>query len=108
MRAGKLDKRLVFEQPSNVKGAMGGSTTTWATFCTVWGGIHPISGRETLSADMIDTEITAKCFIRYKAGITPDMRISHDGKLWNIHAVINKDLANKYLEILISEGLNDG
>ena len=44
----------------------------------------------------------------YKAGITPDMRISHDGKLWNIHAVINKDLANKYLEILISEGLNDG
>lgn len=108
IRAGQLRQVVVIEKPINTKGNMGGTSSGWQTFATVRAQLSPLSGRETLSADMIDSEVTARAYLRYIPGITTDMRLNHNGELWNIKAVINQHSRNRQLELLLISGLNDG
>ena len=52
MRAGRLRHVATIEHKVNVKGSMGGTTTTWQAFASVRVDIVPISGREKLATNM--------------------------------------------------------
>lgn len=113
IRAGTLRRRLVIEQRSTSQDTAGEPVATWTTVATVWGDIAPISGRELLTAQAINTEISHQITIRYQAALADSKimagrRISYGGRYFNIHAVMNEDERNRVLMILASEGLNDG
>lgn len=108
MEAGKLRHILRIEQVTETRDSIGGVTQAWTEYATVRGSLEPLSGREVFMAAQLQAEVTGRARIRYLAGITPKMRIEHDGKYYDILAVIDRELRHRWLELLVSEGLRDG
>ena len=108
MRAGEIRKRIVIEQRSTAQDTFGGQVTTWSVVATVWAGIRPMSGRELITAQAVQSEVTHQIIMRYQAGIAARMRVRHDGRLFNILAVLDQNERHRQLTLLCQEGLTDG
>lgn len=108
MRAGTLRHVFVIEQPSNVKGAMGGSSQTWSTFATVRGGLDFSASKQVVAAQQINSEIIGIATIRYIPGVTGDMRINHGGTYYDISQPYSPSGRNVELKIPFTTGLNNG
>lgn len=105
MRPGALRHYITIEQKTVTRDAYGAETVTWATFAQPWADIRPLNGQELIAAQAVQSEITGKIIIRYIAGVVPSMRISYQGKHYDIKAVIDPLLQHRELQLLISEGL---
>ena len=111
MRSGRLDKRVTIQQlvtGSPTQNAGGEQEDVWTTVHTVWASVRPLRGRELFAAQQINSEISSTVQIRYRAGITSKMRLSYDGRLFDILAVVNPDERNEQLVLSVREGINDG
>lgn len=107
MRAGELRHRLIIEAASEASDGMGGVTTTWATFKTVWGAIWPIKGAEFTSMMQTASEITTKIRIRYLAGLTAKHRIKwivgSSTTYYDIEEMIDADKRNIFYDLMCKE-----
>lgn len=89
-------------------------TVTWSTVATVWAAIEPLSAREFIQSAAMQSKVSARITIRYRAGVTAAMRLVHlvdgaDGKVYNIEGVLaDKESGREYLTLPVSEGVNDG
>jgi len=104
--AGKLKDRIVIQQRSTSKDGFGEQLHTWTTFNTVWARVEPLSGKEFFAAQEFRAEVTTKITIRYLSGVLPKMRVSFDGSIYDIHAVMNIIEENKKMVLMCSEIVN--
>ena len=101
---GKLNKRVVIQQPSTLKDDYGQSIMdAWEDFKTVWAEVSPIVGREYFAAETVNSEITHKVRLRYRTGITPDMRIKYGDRILSIQSVINYKEMDVELQLMCKE-----
>jgi SPP1 family predicted phage head-tail adaptor len=100
MDAGRLNQRITIKSKSVTRDTHGGETITWATVATVWAAVLPIRGREYVALKDSGAEVTTRFLIRYRAGITPAMQITHDGAVYDVIDVINPQYANRTLELM--------
>lgn len=107
MRAGALRHTLVIEQPTETQDAHGQAVASWSTFASVPGSLEPLNGREIFAAAQVQAEVTARARIRYLSGVTAKMRITHEGKVYAITAVIDRELRHRELELLLAEGVTE-
>jgi SPP1 family predicted phage head-tail adaptor len=71
--------------------------------------IAPLSVREFVASQSMQSSITAKITIRYHAGLTAGMRIVHNGKIYNPQGwLADLDSGVDYLTAPCTEGVNDG
>lgn len=105
MRAGHLRHTLVIEEAAETRDAHGQAVATWSTFATVPGSLEPLNGREFIASAQVQAEVTARARIRYLEGVTAKMRISFEGKIYAITAVIDRELKHRDLELLLAEGV---
>ena len=108
IRAGKLRHRVSIETESIVSDGMGGYTSGgWTSvdgMSSVPAHIMPLSSKEQLDAMKLESVITNKIRIRYRAGITSKNRIVFGSRIFNIKgAPINWDERNKTLDFLVTE-----
>jgi len=108
MQAGKLRKSIELQRRSTIQDDYGQPQPVWETVATTNAEFELLSGRELIAAQAVQSEVTHNVTIRYRAGITPAMRISYGGRLFNIHAVLDESERHRMLTLLCSEGLNDG
>lgn len=110
MQAGKLRHRIRFEEPAATQDPLTGEMVTgWQEVATVWGSLEPLSARDFIAAQANQSEITARILIRYRDGITPQMRAVHRGKAYKIHGVLPDPKSGiHYLTLPVSEGVSDG
>lgn len=108
MKAGALRYKITIQQAVETRDAFGAAVVAWQTFNTCWADISPISGRELLAAQQVQSEISVRINARYMAGVTPKMRAVHGAKIYNIVAVIDPHEMHRELQLMCSEGLNDG
>lgn len=93
MRAGTLRQRVTIQDKSVVRDSYGGETITWMNVAEVWAAVEPLQGREYIEARQAMAEVTTRIRMRYRSGITPEMRIEHGSQIFEILAVIHvKDL----------------
>lgn|SRR5690625_3468587 len=88
MRAGKLRHRIEIQKKDRVSDGGGGYYYDWVIVATVWASVEPLSAREFLQAQAVQSEVTARITIRYRDDITPDMRILHRGQTYYIQGVL--------------------
>lgn len=82
---------------------------TWTTVATVWAAIEPLSAREFIQSAASQTEISARITIRYRAGLTADMRLLHGAKIYNPKGFLaDPDSGLEYMTIPCSQGVNLG
>jgi SPP1 family predicted phage head-tail adaptor len=108
LRAGELDRRIKLQQRSATKTDTGTEVQTWTDVATVWANIQPLSGRELIAAAAVEAETTHMIVIRYRQGVTARMRAVYGSRIFNITAVVEPQMAHVSLELLCTEGLNEG
>jgi SPP1 family predicted phage head-tail adaptor len=108
MRAGKLRHRVILQSRSDTQDETGSAVPAWANVATVYAAVEPLRGRELLTAQSINSEVTGTIRMRYRAGIDASMRATYGGKTYNIVAVVNPEERNIELLLYTSQGLNDG
>lgn len=87
--AGYYRHPIDIEVQTEVENDYGEKTQTWATFIHTRAGINPISGREYLSAEQVNSETTHKINLRYVPGLTPAMRVNFNGRIFKIVNIQN-------------------
>jgi len=105
MQAGKLDQRVTLWRLS-------GGVDDWGAplpdelvaVGTVWASVQPLKGREYLAAMAAQSEVTTRITMRYRPGVTPDLKVTHEGKQYEIESVIDTNSQGVEL-VLMAKGL---
>ena len=87
LSAGRLDRRVTIETPTDGVDGSGAPSATWAALATVWADVRPISGREFVAAGQTAAEATTRITIRWRADITTRHRIVHGATIYSIEHV---------------------
>ena len=107
--AGTLRHRLQFQSLLRYIDTAGDTVEAWVTDFEVWGSVEPLSVREFLASQAVQSQVTARVVVRYRPGIVPTQRIVFRGKVYNIAGALpDKDSGLEYLTIPVSEGVNPG
>jgi len=109
VRSGDFNRRITIQRRSSATpNGFGQASQTWADVLSCWARIEPLSGRELELAQATHAEVTHLVEILYRPGITAAMRAVYQGRVLNVLSVIDPDTAHITLELLCSEGLNQG
>lgn len=109
--AGELRHRITIQRPIQSQDPETGQlTTNWAAVATdIAAAIKPLSVREFVAAKAMQSEVTARIVIRYRTGLTAQMRILHGSKIYNPQGwLADPDSGLEYLTAPCSEGANQG
>ena len=98
--AHRLRHRITIERKTAGADAWGQPVETWETVAIAPAEVWPLSGREYIAAQAEQAGVTTKITIRYQAGIEPAMRITHDGRTYNIRAVLPDPTARRHLTLM--------
>jgi SPP1 family predicted phage head-tail adaptor len=112
-RAGSLNRRVTIQSRSTGQDGAGQQLTSWSDVATVWASIEPLSGRELERAQALHSEITHQVVIRYDVAYSNPAqmaarRLNFGGRIFNIHAALETDMAHHEIALMCSEGLNQG
>lgn len=103
MRAGTLRQRVTIQDKSVVRDTYGGETISWTDVAEVWAAVEPLQGREYLEARQTMAEVTTRIRVRYRSGITPEMRVEYDSRNYEILAVIHVREQQRELHLMCRE-----
>ncbi|MCM8710806.1 phage head closure protein [Clostridium sp. SYSU_GA19001] len=103
MKIGNLKYRITFQILVATTNENGFDVETWVDHKIVWAAVSNLNGREYFAAAAVQAEKTVKFTVRFFKDITESMRISFDGKQYNITAIDNIKYANKFIEIKAME-----
>lgn len=111
--AGTLRHRIAIQEPTETQDPNTGEITiVWNTvsgMSAVPAEIAPLSAKEFIAGQAIQSEIVARITIRYRAGITAKMRAVHGSKIYNIRGVLQDPKTGiDWLTLPVSEGTNAG
>jgi SPP1 family predicted phage head-tail adaptor len=100
MRAGALRHQITIERFISGQDDYGQPIEAWEPVGTVAAAVEPLKGREFMAAQAGQSEVTTRIRLRYRAGITAADRITHEGTVYNVLSIINKDMRNIELELM--------
>lgn len=103
MDIGRTNKRITFCRYEDKENALMQTEQVLTEVKTVWASVEPTRGREYQEAQRIRPELTYKVTTKHHKGITPDMFIKFQNRLFNIVSVINVRERNEMLEIICTE-----
>jgi SPP1 family predicted phage head-tail adaptor len=110
--AGDLTKRVTVQALTQTRDAEGGMVDSWAalTGMPVWAKVANLSGNErrVTSHGGKVAEARTEITIRYRTDITESMRVSYNGKVYNIQHINNFLEENTFLVLTCDTGKNDG
>ncbi|MGJ3501613.1 putative phage head-tail adaptor (plasmid) [Piscirickettsia salmonis] len=106
MRAGLLRHRITLQNNLIGTNEYGEALDYWQDIATLWARVSPRIGRELFSAQQFYHEITQTVTLRYRADVSPNLRIYFDGRYFEILSVINPDERNRELVLACREWLN--
>lgn len=75
----------------------------WAVIRVVWAAVEPLSGREYFQAAAVQAEHQVKFIMYYQRGLTCDMRLQWDGRIYEIKAIPEngkRDLSEVWAEAI--------
>lgn len=87
MRGGDLDRRITLQEEQTTPDGGGGVSVDWIDVATLWASMRQESGREYLAGGAISAERRVIFRLRWRAGVTPQMRIIHGGGSFDIKEV---------------------
>lgn len=113
LAAGRLRHRITIQEPRQQQDTNTGAIrTVWIDFAAdVAAAIEPLSVREFIASSQMQSQITARITIRYRGGLTPQMRILHPstGRIYNPAGwLADPDSGLEFVTAPCSEGVNAG
>ena len=100
---GEMRHRITFQKSTQMDDGYGGGEQIWTDIFSVWASVEPISGREYYEAMAVQHQVTHRIKTRYRSDVTPEMRVTHDGKIYGVESVVDIGMRHRFLEILCRE-----
>jgi SPP1 family predicted phage head-tail adaptor len=114
MQAGRLRHRIALQRKtagSPQRTGSGAPDAAWTTVATVSASIEPLRGKEFTDSLAVQSSVSVRIRIRYSseiAGVDASWRALHGSTVYSIEAVINPDVRNAELQLMCSQGANNG
>lgn len=118
MRAGSLRRRVNIQVRSSSQDSYGQALSSWSNVLTdVPASLDPLSGREREIAHAIHPGVDTRITVRYhpqlaNPGLAASYRVVYVNagvtRLFNVAAVMNLEERNRTIEMMATEGLNEG
>lgn len=110
MLAQRLRHQVTIEQRSTSLNAYQENVAAWSTLRTIFAGVEPVSGKETAAAGATQGVTLVRFVVRWDdvSDVTTAMRISFDGKYYDIVEVINEITRNRMGSLVAGVGANRG
>ncbi len=105
--SGAFDQRVAIESRTNTPNAYGEAVPAWATQAETWARVEPLRGKEFLAAEQTQGAVDYRVTIRYRTGITANMRVVWRGVVLVVLAVIDVNARRENLELMCVSGQND-
>lgn len=99
----KYRNRVTFQKKEQVKDHESNTVVKWVDQFSVWASIKGLRGREYIDAGAQAVKISTRIYIRYRPGVTHDMRIKFGERIFDIVNVNNIEERNVEYEILANE-----
>lgn len=77
--------------------------SSWQDSCIVYAAVEPLRGREFFQALETHSELTTKIRIRYRPGITSEMRVIYGDRILYIQAVIDPEERHQEMQLMCIE-----
>ena len=103
MKAGPLRQRVTIQEKSASQNTYGEEVITWTDLATVWAAVEPLTGREFLEGKQITAEVSTRIRIRYRSGITPEMRVEFGSIVYDIHSIIHLEEREREIHLICQE-----
>jgi SPP1 family predicted phage head-tail adaptor len=100
--AGSLRHRVNIESLQETQDAVTGERIeTWTTlYSSIPASVEPLSVKEYLASQQMQSEVSVRITIRFVAGLRPTMRIRHGSVVYNMAGVLpDLDSGREYLTI---------
>ena len=98
-----LNKLISLITQTAVKNKLGNEELTDVEFSKPWAAIWPVSSKEMRENMREELVVSHNIRIRYQAGVLPTMTILFGVRKFEIKGIINKDEANKWLDMVCNE-----
>jgi SPP1 family predicted phage head-tail adaptor len=109
LAAGKLRHRVWLESQQPVTNSFGETEIQWVPFAQTWAAIEPLSAREYLQAEAMQSNVSARITLRWRPALKASMRIVHNGTVYNPAGILADPVSGQeYVTIPCSTGVNEG
>jgi len=105
---GDLDQRVVFQAKTRTPDGGGGFVDTWSNIGAtpeVWAKVWPVSGRERVEGQQIESPTMYRFRIRNRSDLTTAMRVVWRGRAHNIRFIADPGPRALYLDIDAEAGV---
>ncbi len=99
LRAGDLRDRITIQR-RQAGGALGQPSKNWELVAQAWANIRFSSGSEAIRSGQPASEAKCSIRIRWRTGITADMRIVSGGVAYEIEAVLPDGQRRQYVDLV--------
>ena len=103
---GDMRTRVTFQVASRVQDEIGGFTETWNNISPnpqMWGYLAATSSRERLFSQQMQYQRSHVLATRYRSDLTTDMRMTYEGRTFQIKGFKNPEERNYFLIIDLEE-----
>ena len=100
MQAGRLNRRVTLQSPSQSVDEIGQPIPGWTDVATLWADIRMKSGMEAIKAGAPVSVVQASIRVRYRAGINAGMRVVHNLVAYEILAVQPDVGGREYVDLV--------
>ncbi len=108
MDPGKLNKRVTLVGATESENAIGQTVLHDGDIASMWASIEPVRGRQYYDAKKLRDEAAYKVTVRYRKGVTREMRIRFKDRTFEIKDIINPYESNQFLELMCAEKVQHG
>lgn len=113
LKAQRLNRRVTIQRRAGGQDAAGQPLDNWVTYCKLWADFKTITGsgfvnQEFYSAQHEVSRTTASVRVRKRDGIEAGMRLLHNGVVYDIRVVLPDLQDNRYMDIGVAVGANNG
>lgn len=105
-RASNYRHKILIQKSAFSRGTTGEVVDEWELFARRWASVEPLSGRELFAAQQFQSATTVRIKIRYDDKMdgadVRDYRITFNGKIYDIHSILNMFELNQELHFMCS------
>lgn len=107
--AGRLRHVVSVERQVEIVDSNGDHSREWEYVTSIRAEIKPMSGRELLMAQQVQSAVSVNIVTRYRNDIDSTCRIRYNGTIYNIQAVItDPNSGQEWMTMPCATGTNDG
>lgn len=106
MQAGKLDSRITIQRRTTSTDHENQTVENWTEWARPWARYIQQGGSEEVDGEQVVSAETARFVIRWRSGVTSDMRIIHEGETYYIRSI--KRIGRRVRLDITAEVVRDG